>query len=92
MSERRWVWSASSDRPPLDEHDGRFRVVLLVDAAGGATRLVLHPPLDGAQDFEDVSAPLGRGQDPDGPDDHVHGELLDPCQGGPGPDGPWLTH
>jgi hypothetical protein len=67
--------------PSLDEDDGWFRALLLVDVARGATGLGPHGPLDGSQDLEHGGAPVRRREDPDRTDDHGYRSLLNLCQG-----------
>jgi hypothetical protein len=56
--------------PTIDEDDGSFRVLLLVDVIAGAPRLGEHGPSNGAQDVQDLEAVAGQGEHPEGADDH----------------------
>ena len=71
--------------PPLDEHDGLLRALLLVDVAGGAAGLGQHRPLDGPEDLEHLGTSVRCRQDPECSDDHVVVVLLDSCRAGSRP-------
>ena len=57
--------------PLLDQDDGFFRALLLVDVEGCAARLGQDRPLNGPQDFQDVPSPARRREDAQGSDDHA---------------------
>ena len=67
--------------PPLDQHDGLLRAMLLEDLAARAARLGQHRLLDGPQDLQHLGAPVRQRQDPERSDDHAEVTVHDPCRG-----------
>ena len=66
--------------PTLDQHDRLLWALLIVDVAGGTTRLGQKRPLNGLKDLQHIGTSFRRRQNPERPDDHVHRRLPDSCR------------